>query len=118
MFSSLFFSNMIDVGAMDTHNLEPQECQDRIQLYKQRLLQQWSNIPHHQNKPTGFQSSLSSSLSIFCKGIDFINFFYTFFVGFLKDIPNTEVCPGKMTMNDDLVQVIDCLFIFLLLFYY
>lgn len=65
MFSSLFLSNMIDVGAMDTHNLEPQECQDRIQLYKQRLLQQWSNIPHHQNKPTGFQSSLSSSLSIF-----------------------------------------------------
>lgn len=44
---------MIDVGAMDTHNLEPQECQDRIQLYKQRLLQQWNNIPHQHNKTTG-----------------------------------------------------------------
>lgn len=44
---------MIDVGAMDTHNLEPQECHDRIQLYKQRLLQQWNNIPRQQNKPTG-----------------------------------------------------------------
>lgn len=52
---SYYYSNMIDVGAMDTHNLEPQECQDRIQLYKQRLLQQWNNIPHQHNKPTGLK---------------------------------------------------------------
>lgn len=44
---------MIDVGAMDSHNLEHQECQDRIQLYKQRLLQQWSNVQHPSRNPTG-----------------------------------------------------------------
>ncbi|XP_019892126.2 uncharacterized protein LOC101895836 isoform X2 [Musca domestica] len=36
--------NMIDVGAMDSHNLEHQECDVRIKLYSHRLQQQWSNI--------------------------------------------------------------------------
>lgn len=35
---------MIDVGAMDSHNLEHQECDVRIKLYSHRLQQQWSNI--------------------------------------------------------------------------
>lgn len=35
---------MIDVGAMDAHNLEHQEYYDRIKLYTHRLQQQWSNI--------------------------------------------------------------------------
>ncbi|XP_067645083.1 ragulator complex protein LAMTOR1 isoform X2 [Eurosta solidaginis] len=38
--------NMIDVGAMDLHNLENEEYNDRIKLYSQRLQQQWNNIQH------------------------------------------------------------------------
>lgn len=37
---------MINVGAMDSHNLEHQEYTDRIKLYSQRLQQQWNNVQH------------------------------------------------------------------------
>lgn len=43
---SVIFSNMINVGAMDSHNLEHQEYTDRIKLYSQRLQQQWNNVQH------------------------------------------------------------------------
>uniref|UniRef100_A0A1A9WAA2 ATPase AAA-type core domain-containing protein n=1 Tax=Glossina brevipalpis TaxID=37001 RepID=A0A1A9WAA2_9MUSC len=68
--------NMIDVGAMDSHNLENQECQDRIQLYKQRLLQQWSNVQHPSRNSTGI----------------------------LRDIPNPEVCLTTPVLIDDIIQ--------------
>lgn len=42
----LYFSNMINVGALDSHTLEHQEYSDRIKLYSQRLQQQWNNIQH------------------------------------------------------------------------
>ncbi|GBP13917.1 hypothetical protein EVAR_72439_1, partial [Eumeta japonica] len=51
--------NMIDVGAMDSHNLEHQECDDRIKLYSQRLQQQWSNVQHPSNVQTGKAYELS-----------------------------------------------------------
>lgn len=38
-------SNIIDVAAMDSHNLEPHELNDRIKLYSHKLSQQWSTIP-------------------------------------------------------------------------
>lgn len=44
---------MIDVGAMDSHNLEHHECDDRIKLYSQRLQQQWSNVQHPSKASTG-----------------------------------------------------------------
>lgn len=30
---------------MDSHNLEPQELNDRVKLYSQRLSQLWNSIP-------------------------------------------------------------------------
>ncbi|CAD7081245.1 unnamed protein product [Hermetia illucens] len=45
--------NIIDVAAMDSHNLEPQEYHDRVKLYYQKLQQQWSNVQHPSNSPTG-----------------------------------------------------------------
>lgn len=44
---------MIDVGAMDSHNLEHHECDDRIKLYSQRLQQQWNNVQHPSKVSTG-----------------------------------------------------------------
>ncbi|ALC44304.1 CG14184, partial [Drosophila busckii] len=38
--------NMINVSALDSHNLEHQEYTDRIKLYSQRLQQQWNNVQH------------------------------------------------------------------------
>lgn len=38
--------NIIDVAAMDSHNLEPQEYTDRVKLYSQKLAQQWNNVKH------------------------------------------------------------------------
>ncbi|XP_055693173.1 ragulator complex protein LAMTOR1 [Lutzomyia longipalpis] len=46
-------SNIIDVAAMDMHNLEPQEYSDRVKIYAQRLSQQWSNINHPRTGPRG-----------------------------------------------------------------
>ena len=44
---------MIDVGAMDLHNLEPHEYRDRVKIYTQRLQQQWSSVQYPSNLPTG-----------------------------------------------------------------
>ncbi|XP_059607774.1 ragulator complex protein LAMTOR1 [Phlebotomus argentipes] len=46
-------SNIIDVAAMDMHNLEPQEYSDRVKLYSQRLAQQWSTVSHPRTGPRG-----------------------------------------------------------------
>lgn len=39
-----FATNIIDVAAMDAHNLEPQELNDRIRMYSHKLSQQWGNL--------------------------------------------------------------------------
>lgn len=44
---------MIDVGAMDLHNLENEEYNDRIKLYSQRLQQQWNSIQHPEKEVSG-----------------------------------------------------------------
>ncbi|XP_037935782.1 uncharacterized protein LOC119669826 [Teleopsis dalmanni] len=69
--------NMIDVGAMDSHNLEHQEYSDRIKLYSQRLQQQWSNIQHPEKVQTGL----------------------------LKDVSNPEYFLKKTAKMDDLLQI-------------
>lgn len=40
----LLCRNIIDVAAMDSHNLEPQELNDRIRLYSHKLSQQWGTL--------------------------------------------------------------------------
>lgn len=55
--------NIIDVAAMDSHNLEPNEYNGRVKHYAYKLQQQFSNIQLPSNSPTGL----------------------------LKDIPNPEV---------------------------
>ncbi|XP_037807142.1 uncharacterized protein LOC119600735 [Lucilia sericata] len=69
--------NMIDVGAMDSHNLEHQECDDRIKLYSQRLQQQWSNVQHPSKMYTGI----------------------------LKDISNPERYLATPVLFDDIIQI-------------
>lgn len=60
---SLFYSNIIDVAAMDSHNLQPQELNNRIKMYSQKLAQQWNSINDASNLPSGL----------------------------LKDVPNPEI---------------------------
>lgn len=36
--------NIIDIAAMDSHNLEPQELNDRIRMYSHKLSQQWGTL--------------------------------------------------------------------------
>ncbi|KAH8405415.1 hypothetical protein KR222_011525 [Zaprionus bogoriensis] len=69
--------NMINVGAMDSHNLEPQEYTDRIKLYSQRLQQQWNNVQHP---------------SVVLKGL-------------LKDVPNHQYYASKGINSDDTAQM-------------
>lgn len=45
--------NIIDVAAMDSHNLQPQETNNRIKIYSQKLAQQWSSIHDSSNVPSG-----------------------------------------------------------------
>lgn len=47
---------------MDSHNLEPHEYNERVRLYAQRLQQQWNNIKHPSNSPTGLLIILLNSL--------------------------------------------------------
>ncbi|TMW47248.1 hypothetical protein DOY81_007675 [Sarcophaga bullata] len=70
-------NNMIDVGAMDSHNLEHHECDDRIKLYSQRLQQQWSNVQHPSKASTGI----------------------------LKDIPHIEKYLATPVHLDDIIQI-------------
>ncbi|XP_055906838.1 uncharacterized protein LOC129942066 [Eupeodes corollae] len=70
--------NMIDVGAMDSHNIEHQEYNDRIKLYNQRLMQQWNTVQHPGIVP----------------------------MGFLKDIPNPEYYLTSVPISAvDLAQI-------------
>lgn len=39
-------ANVIDVAAMDIHNIEPHEYNDRVKIYSQRLAQQWNTVQH------------------------------------------------------------------------
>ncbi|XP_075162426.1 late endosomal/lysosomal adaptor, MAPK and MTOR activator 1 [Haematobia irritans] len=69
--------NMIDVGAMDSHNLEHQECDVRIKLYSQRLQQQWSNLQNTSKMPKGI----------------------------LKDVPKPELLLSLRVQADDTLQI-------------
>lgn len=51
--SSLIFSNIIDVSALDTHLLEQNEYNDRVKLYAQRLAHQWNNIQVNEARYNG-----------------------------------------------------------------
>lgn len=51
-----FASNIIDVAAMDSHNLQPQELNNRIKIYSQKLAQQWNSINDASNLPSGWLS--------------------------------------------------------------
>ncbi|KAM8707523.1 hypothetical protein ACLKA7_005067 [Drosophila subpalustris] len=68
--------NMINVGALDSHNLEHQEYTDRIKLYSQRLQQQWNNVQHP---------------CVVLKGL-------------LKDVPNPQSCVSKAIYSEDTAQ--------------
>lgn len=46
-------SNIIDVAAMDSHNLQPQEMNNRLKMYSQKMAQQWSSIQDATNTPSG-----------------------------------------------------------------
>lgn len=52
------YSNIIDVAAMDSHNLEPHELNDRIKLYSHKLSQQWSTIPEDSSYITNRKANL------------------------------------------------------------
>ncbi|XP_013115942.1 uncharacterized protein LOC106093436 [Stomoxys calcitrans] len=69
--------NMIDVGAMDSHNLEHQECDVRIKLYSHRLQQQWSNVQNPSKSPQGI----------------------------LKDVPKPELYLPLSVHPDDIMQI-------------
>ncbi|CAO1426421.1 unnamed protein product [Diamesa serratosioi] len=72
-------SNIIDVAAMDTHNLEQQEYNDRIKLYSSRLSLQWNNV----------QSPAASNYN-----------------GLLKDVPNPElVLLSDPIASDDIAMI-------------
>lgn len=67
---------------MDSHNLQPQELNNRIKIYSQKLAQQWSSINDASNLPSG-----NSELLIRTKYGDVKKLF----VGLLKDVPNPEI---------------------------
>ncbi|XP_017841534.2 uncharacterized protein LOC108599249 [Drosophila busckii] len=69
--------NMINVSALDSHNLEHQEYTDRIKLYSQRLQQQWNNVQHP---------------GIAQKGL-------------LRDVPNHQTYISKPICPDDTAQM-------------
>ncbi|XP_055531911.1 ragulator complex protein LAMTOR1 [Wyeomyia smithii] len=72
-------ANVIDVAAMDIHNIEPQEYNDRVKVYSQRLAQQWSSVPH------------PNSAS---------------YVGLFKDIPNPESMLASVPISPDDLNMI------------
>lgn len=76
-----FATNIIDVAAMDAHNLEPQELNDRIRMYKHKLSQQWGTLQEDAANGGG---------------------------GLLKDIPNSEAERLLMAdpITDDDLQMI------------
>lgn len=77
-------ANVIDVAAMDIHNIEPHEYNDRVKIYSQRLAQQWNTVQHPN---------------------------HVHHVGLLKDIANPEsvltsvpVALADLSMIRDMVQ--------------
>lgn len=77
-------ANVIDVAAMDIHNIEPHEYNDRVKIYSQRLAQQWNTVQHPN---------------------------HVHHVGLLKDIANPEsvlasaaIAPADLSMIRDMVQ--------------
>ncbi|XP_055627454.1 ragulator complex protein LAMTOR1 [Toxorhynchites rutilus septentrionalis] len=72
-------ANVIDVAAMDIHNIEPHEYNDRVKIYSQRLAQQWNTVQHPNSV---------------CH------------VGLLKDIPNPEVVLTSVPIpSEDLYMI-------------
>lgn len=72
-------ANVIDVAAMDIHNIEPHEYNDRVKIYSQRLAQQWNTVPHPNS---------------ICH------------VGLLKDIPNPELVLTSVPIRPDDLDLI------------
>uniref|UniRef100_U5EWX5 Ragulator complex protein LAMTOR1 n=1 Tax=Corethrella appendiculata TaxID=1370023 RepID=U5EWX5_9DIPT len=71
-------TNIIDVAAMDSSHLQPQEYNDRVKLYSNRLAQQWNSINHPTTGP----------------------------IGLLKDIPNPEtILSSSPISNEDLIMM-------------
>ncbi|XP_055597893.1 ragulator complex protein LAMTOR1-like [Uranotaenia lowii] len=71
-------ANVIDVAAMDVHNIEPHEYNDRVKVYSQRLAQQWNTVQHPNN---------------------------VHYYGLLKDIPNPESILSAPIAPDDLQMI-------------
>lgn len=85
--------NIIDVAAMDSHNLEPQELNDRIRLYSHKLSQQWGTLQEDSisasNGKFKFQN-IEYTISFFNESHlnQFLNL--SAITGLLKDIPSSE----------------------------
>ncbi len=45
---------------MDSHNLQPQELNNRIKIYSQKLAQQWSSINDASNLPSGLLKDVAN----------------------------------------------------------
>lgn len=75
---------------MDSHNLEPQELNDRIRLYSHKLSQQWSTL--QEDSPSAANGNDIQINQKMCKSKqNFIQTISNFmFTGLLKDIPNSE----------------------------
>lgn len=57
-----FATNIIDVAAMDAHNLEAQELNDRIRMYSHRMSQTWGTLQEDPaNNGTGLLKDIPNS---------------------------------------------------------
>lgn len=77
-FPTIHIRNIIDVAAMDSHNLQPQEMNNRIKIYSQKMAQQWSSIQETANAPSGL----------------------------LKDVPNPEALLASTAISQDDLQMV------------
>lgn len=56
---------MIDVAAMDSHNLQPQEINNRLKVYSQKMAQQWNSIQDASVTPSGKKNVFYMSVLVF-----------------------------------------------------
>lgn len=83
-----YFRNIIDVGAMDSHNLEPHELNDRIKMYSHKLSQQWSTIQEDSSSSSSGMDSVKP-VWIQLKFSDMGNFMlFIMLTGLLRDVPS------------------------------
>lgn len=86
------FRNIIDVAAMDSHNLEPQELNDRIRLYSHKLSQQWGTLQEDtMSVANGNEYFMFASFVFAWNFKTCIKYFIdNSLAGLLKDIPISE----------------------------